>query len=445
MKISTIKAQDIYMPLRLDGRYHLSDGMVVREEIRKSPYQCVTIGEVTSKIYCPGIFHRNYVHKGTPFLGGGDILRKNFDSGKFLTKVHTPNHETLVIPKFCTLVTCGGTIGNTVFASETLSKCWASQHVMRVIPNSKIKEGMLYAYLASKQGFLLLTTNTYGSVIPTINSESISNIPIPQFPDAFQSKIDDMLKESASERDFALRKLEESVNIFNNYISSPILTNRGVVKSKAIFAKHTRLDAQYQFEKIIESKENLDLKSELVSSCATKIYVGNRAKRYYVSKGIYFLSSSDMMLFNPKRFASMISSRTPSLADLKVKEKDILISRSGTVGNCMFVSSGLKDVTVSEHALRLRINKEHIAPEYVFAYLNTTQGRRKLENSAYGSVIITLGEEYVGEIEIPIIPIEDYKKIVDNVDLYSEAMSKAENLESEAVAIVENEIESWSK
>lgn len=445
MKISLIKSSEIFTPLRMDGKYHLSDGMVVRDEIMKSPYKCCTIGDVTSKIYCPGIFHRNYVQSGTPFLGGGDILRKNLDSGKFLTKTHTPNHETLIIPKFCTLVTCGGTIGNTVFASERLSACWASQHVMRVIPNEKIKEGMLCAYLSSRQGYLLLTTNTYGSVIPTLNSESIASIPIPEFPQTFQSIVDSMLKESAKERDLALDKLEESIKIFDNYLSSPDILKRGCIKSKSIFSKHIRFDAQYQFEKMIEEHENQNLEEIPITSCAVRIYVGNRGKRYYVNKGIYFLSSSDMMLFNPKRFSSMISSRTPSLSNLKVEEKDILISRSGTVGNCIFVNENLKDVTVSEHALRLRINNAVIEPEYVFAYLNTSQGRRKLVNSAYGSVIVTLGEDYVGEIKLPILSKEERKKIVNNIVAYSEAMAKAETLESEAISLVEKEIDSWSK
>lgn len=141
----------------------------------------------------------------------------------------------------------------------------------------------------------------------------------------------------------------------------------------------------------------------------------------------------------------MISSRTPSLSNLKVEEKDILISRSGTVGNCIFVNENLKDVTVSEHALRLRINNAVIEPEYVFAYLNTSQGRRKLVNSAYGSVIVTLGEDYVGEIKLPILSKEERKKIVNNIVAYSEAMAKAETLESEAISLVEKEIDSWSK
>lgn len=196
MKISSVKSKFVVSQMRLDGSFHLSDGLEVRKLVSKSPYGTTEIKDVSSNIYCPGIFKRNYVKSGIPFLGGGDIQKQDLDSGKYLREKNTPNYEVLQIKKGWSLVTCGGTIGDTVFANNLLAKCWISQHVMRVIPQN-IKEGMLYAYLASKYGKLLLTTNTYGSVIPTLNASNIANLPIPRFPEYFQQEVDNLVQEAA--------------------------------------------------------------------------------------------------------------------------------------------------------------------------------------------------------------------------------------------------------
>ena len=142
MRTSVVSQKFIVSQMRLDGSFHLSDGLIVRKIIQSIPYGYKLISDVTDDIYCPGIFRRNYVSSGTPFLGGADIQKLDLDSGKYLRKSNTPNYEILEVKKGWTLVTCGGTIGDTVFANNLLAKCWVSQHVMRVIP-STIKEGVL--------------------------------------------------------------------------------------------------------------------------------------------------------------------------------------------------------------------------------------------------------------------------------------------------------------
>ena len=227
MKISSVKSKFVVSQKRLDGSFHLSDGLEVRKLVSKSPYGTTEIKDVSSNIYCPGIFKRNYVKSGIPFLGGGDIQKQDLDSGKYLREKNTPNYEVLQIKKGWSLVTCGGTIGDTVFANNLLAKCWISQHVMRVIPQN-IKEGMLYAYLASKYGKLLLTTNTYGSVIPTLNASNIANLPIPRFPVFFQQEVDNLVQEAARLREKAADALEYAISFFNTLF--PVRNYSAVVR-----------------------------------------------------------------------------------------------------------------------------------------------------------------------------------------------------------------------
>jgi len=433
---------------RADAAFHLSEGIAVRSSISKSPYGQTSIGAISSDVFYGNRAHRVYVQDeahGVPFLSSSDILLSGFEGVKYASAKYTPNIDQLRLENDWILITRSGTIGNCAYTNSLHSKCLSSEHVIRLIPNGAMLPGLIYAYLSTSYGHSLLTQGTFGAVIQHIEPDFVRSIPIPCFPETLQKQIDYMVKSSARLREKAADLKHEAILLFEQYLTSIdcSITNR--ISIRQICASHHRFDTQYQSEVLIEKEDNKNLPSTLIKYNALQIYVGNRGKRHYVSKGIPFLSSSDMMLFNPQRWASQISVKTPLLESLSVKEKDILISRSGTVGNCIFVSKGLEDITVSEHALRVRIDESKIAPEYVYAYLCTWQGQRVLKNIAYGSVIITLGEEFVGEISLPQIDNESYKKIVQLVSDYSVCLDEASTLDSNAITIIEQEIESWSK
>ena len=152
-----------------------------------------------------------------------------------------------------------------------------------------------------------------------------------------------------------------------------------------------------------------------------------------------------MMLFNPIKYAKKISRKTKDLSSMLVRTGDILISRSGTVGNTALVSDTLNGCAVSEHAMRLRLFPQTISPEYVFCYFNTKEGKCYLESLAYGSVIITLGEEFVGNIDLPILDENIQQEIYTDIAQYTSKLDKATHLENMAIKIVESEIEKWSR
>jgi type I restriction enzyme S subunit len=163
----------------------------------------------------------------------------------------------------------------------------------------------------------------------------------------------------------------------------------------------------------------------------------------YVENGIPFLSSSDMMLYNPKRNCKKVSKNTPGLKSMLVSKYDILISRSGTVGNTVIVGDDLSSTAISEHALRLVIDKEKISPNYVFCYLKTTHGKRCLEASSFGSVIITLNEDLIGNIDVPMLELETMNSINVMIDKYISKIDSSTKKENIAIDLIEKEIESW--
>lgn len=447
MKFSSVRSKFVVSQMRLDGSFHLSDGLEVRKLVSRSPYGTTEIKDVTSDIYCPGIFKRNYVKSGIPFLGGGDIQKQDLDSGKYLRKKNTPNYEILQIKKGWSLVTCGGTIGDAVFANNLLAKCWVSQHVMRVIPKN-IKEGMLYAYLASKYGKLLLTTNTYGSVIPTLNAGNIANLPIPRFQESFQREIDDLVQEAAKLRENASNALEYAIGYFDTLFLMPFKEScLGKVSSKEILTSiNKRFEASFHISegKDIDKyiKEHYEWKS--LGEVCSNISRPDIFKRYYVKKGITFLGGADIFLATPDSEKRLSPKKTANIGALMIKEGTILLPRSGTIGNVAWAHAGHAQKLASEDVIRITPN-DILRAGYVYAFLASKYGKKLIQRYIFGSVIQHVEPPHLKLIPVPIIDKKVMDDIHDKVMVYSSAMGKAIKYERKAITMVEQEIEKWNK
>lgn len=163
---------------RFEAFYHTSENRNIYDYIIQN-FEYKTLGELTSKIFRPGIFKREYVADGVTFLGGADILMQIPNSEKKLSYRQVEKMPELKVKRNWILVTCGGTIGNTVIIDGQLEKCVISQHVMRIVPKDEVLKGYLYAVLSSKIGHSLITMHSTGSVIPQIESHHLELVPVP--------------------------------------------------------------------------------------------------------------------------------------------------------------------------------------------------------------------------------------------------------------------------
>ena len=452
MKTAAINKNDIFgASHRFDPSFHLSEGVEIKRCLSHSPLGLTTVSKLSSRIFYGLRANRVYVSKrdhAIPFLTGASIMQADLNNTKLVSKKYSPAIDEMTIKEGWVMITRSGTVGQTAWSNKLHAGKYGSEDIIRVVPSDSTKGGVLYAYLASKYGHSLLTQGSFGAVIKHIEPDFVGNLPIPNFPDSFQKEVDDLIQQSAKLREQASAKLDEAKNIFENVIGVSN-TDYGAYKNEgiaiqSIAGKFKRMDSQYQIGHKSIVKEKRNLTTTKINDVAKDIFTGNRGKRNYVENdGIYFLSSSEMMLANPKRFCKKISRRTPNLNDLLVKKGNILISRSGTVGNTILVSDDLNGCAVSEHAMRLVIDEEKIAPEYVFAYFCTKQGKDSLAILPYGSVIVTLGEEFLGDVDLPLLPIETQDRITALVKEYSKMTDMAIEKENKAITMVEEEIEKW--
>lgn len=134
------------------------------------------------------------------------------------------------------LVTCSGTIGRVTIVPPSWD-CWAaSQHILRIVPDTAgpCPAGYIYAYLCSELGQAQLTSRIYGAVVDEITEEQAQSVLIP-VPKTVREKkmvanIDLAAKEAVLAKDHAVRLAEQSVARIGSLI--PELVSRQTAEER---------------------------------------------------------------------------------------------------------------------------------------------------------------------------------------------------------------------
>jgi type I restriction enzyme S subunit len=166
--------------LRIDATFHDPTACTLAQHIHKSDIG-TTLGEVLIAVRNSSLRKRIYVddeNQGVPLIGGKQLIQLRPEV-KCLSKSLTRNISNETVKNGWTLVSCGGTLGRVQFVHRNYAGWAASQHVMRLIPNTlKVFSGYLYAFMASPYGQSQIQERSYGSVIPEIRDFQFNSIAI---------------------------------------------------------------------------------------------------------------------------------------------------------------------------------------------------------------------------------------------------------------------------
>lgn len=451
MKCGAITLHNTIGSNRIDPSYHLSDAIRFKNLQDKLPYGNIPIKNVVEKVFLGNIFSRIFVkdeEHGVPYLSASDTVLADLNTNRFLSKKQSEKLNYLKLHKDWILITCSGTIGNVIFTNSTFEGRIATHDLIRVIPDdSKMLKGVVYAYLSSKYGYCQLTQSKFGGVVKHINADHVYNIAIPNFPESFQEKVDNLIQEAAKLREEATDSLKEAQNLILNELSINISKrNIGKVSISNIKQSHnSRLEANFHISMGADIERYLwSFKCKPLGELCTSISRPNLFKRYYVSHGITFLGGADIFLATPNSDKQLSKTKTENINNLLIEEGTILLPRSGTIGNVAWAHAGHAQKLASEDVIRLKPN-DILKGGYIFAFLSTSIGYSLIQKYIFGSVIQHVEPPHLSLIPIPILDDRIISRAHENVITYSKYMGEAIKKETQAISLVEQKIESWKK
>lgn len=327
-----------------------------------------------------------------------------------------------------------------------------SQDIIRVIPKQDF--GFVYAYLTSKPVYSYLQSQLYGSVVPRIEPDIVSNIPLIAFRKETHDEIDSLVKQSLVLREEASDALEEAKLKLSNFIAIHFEKNNfktGVVSSKSIWnSLQHRLDPPALMnDGVIAMRDvTMRLPYSTIGEINAVVRRPGIFKRNYVANGIPYIKGSEIFLNNPFRRCEHLSrTRTPFIDEMTLYEGLILITCAGSVGNIKMITKEYEDKKAigSQDIIRLISTDNLYTREYLYTYLQMPFVYDYIQSMKYGSVIERIEPFHIESIPVVTPTRELSDEITSTINRYMNCSYRAFCAEEKAVQLIEQEIEKWNK
>ena len=202
-----------------------------------------------------------------------------------------------------------------------------------------------------------------------------------------------------------------------------------------------RLDASYYND---ASKGHLLLekfsgKKLTISDFRKKTFYPGRLKRIWIDKkyGKKFFTGAQILGLYPKTEKFIAIGKMSKPETFKIKDNQLLITRSGTIGNITLPNSKLISQLVTEDVIRIEID-DKADRAYIYAYFNTITGKSMIQQPVFGAVIDHVEPNHIDDIKVPILE-KNIKTKISNLILESF------RLRNEAISLVDESIKDLHK
>ena len=204
---------------------------------------------------------------------------------------------------------------------------------------------------------------------------------------------------------------------------------------------------RYLFGEPSKATENWPLKT--IASCCKSIQTGPFGSLLHQSDYI----QGGIPILNPKHIVNGLVScgenetitgdKAEELSGYRLEEGDVLLARRGEMGRCAAITRRENGYLCGTGSMFLRPLRDALAPEYLAALLSSENLRSKLERVAIGTTLLNLNSTIVGDVLIPVPPIElqlRYARFLARLDAIGDITSRSAFACSAALASIQNSI-----
>lgn len=453
---------------RLDATHYLPTNRRVIKAVEKSDMDIQDLGDLSSRVFFPGRFSRNYVAKDLPYIeydsskpGQPFVTPSEAKKNPEIRRVHrlSANQD---VPEYVLededwiLVTRSGTVGVTVRTNE-LKRVIGSEDFIRIVPNEDNVGHYLYAFLNSEYGRPQLKMGAHGSVIEHLRPESIEQVRVPVPETTSLTAIAQQVGEAMEDRRSADSSVREALSVFSRHFDIDGERNETSSERASFVVESTdiedRLDANYylpQNRRIVAAIRDSEHETTTVGDETEEVFYPPRFSRNYVAKDIPFLSrheqESGVPYLKPSeakkvpeaRRLNYLSESTSKLDRYLLKDSDwFVVTRSGTVGTTLRVGKDYEGFAASEHLIRVNPSEKHMG-KYLYAFMLHHLGKSQLKMGTHGSVVKEITPDHIEEIVVPVLPESEFNEVVENIDTALEHRQNANEKISSAVSELES-------
>ncbi|MBF6361912.1 restriction endonuclease subunit S [Nocardia farcinica] len=439
---------------RLDPGPFISETYAARMTLKRLP-KTERLGEVTERIFRPGIFKRHWTTSkryGVPFLSSVDILEADISNLPMITKRSFDGTNDLAVEPCWTLITRSGmNLGRVTYARAEMDGFACSEHVLRAIPARSIPAGYLYTFLASRYGTAMIKGGIYGSSIKHIEPPHLVDIPVPRLGNEIESRIDSFIQEAMKLRSqYQTGVVSATEDLFTSAGLADLLEHNwhedrevgfhvSGIRSQSLRALNFSPRARRLMARIRDVPHR-----PLASICENGLLSrGPQFKRIDASpeSGVRLVGQRQGFWMRPEgRWIAL------SNGEQRVDDETVLVASVGTLGEnevycrSVFATGAALSNAYTGDFLRIRSGDPAISNAFLFAFLRSEVAFRLLRSTSTGGKQQRLHDTFLSNLPIPLCDKESRARITETVRQAYRCRDEADALEDEAMMVLEKAI-----
>ena len=298
-------------------------------------------------------------------------------------------------PAGTTIIGRKGTINSPLYVNEPF---WNVDTAFGLIPSQQLVSKYLY-YFCCYFNFKALDKST---TIPSLAKRDLENVEMPVPPLDEQSRIVAHIDELFSELDKAvdtLKTTKEQLAVYRQAVLKDAFDN-----AQAMCERFTPIE-----ELLVTDRKGM----------STGPFGTMLKKHEHKTTGVPMLGieniDSGKFIDGNKIFVT--PEKAAELKSFALKSGDIIISRSGTVGELCVVPPRMEGALLSTNLMRVSLDCQKVLPEY-FIYLFQSKGivLDQVKELCKGSTRIFLNQTILKQIQFPIPNVHEQLQIINTIE-----------------------------
>lgn len=348
------------------------------------------------------------ISEGVPSIGGEHLNyngKFNFKKVKYIPKSFFDSMSKAKIKKEDVLIVKdGATTGKTSYVGDDFpyKEAAVNEHVFITRHNSKIIGKLLFYFLYSHEGQLQLKKNISGSAQGGINRSILKNIFV-KYPSNLKEQ---QLIVDEIEKQFT--RLDNSIKTFKD------------VKDKIELYRKSFLKSMFEGKEMVKLEEFIEING--------RIGWKGLKRSEYTSEGPLFLAVRNINLDGSLNFDKVdhISKfRYDESPNMKLKNKDVIITKDGTIGKIGYVDK-LKDETTVNSSLLIVRPREKFLPRFLFFYFKSPFFQQIVYERITGTAVPHLFQKDIKKLDVPLFSINEQKEIIEEIESKFSVIDKLE-------------------
>ena len=361
-----------------------------------------------------------------PFVKPSDL-----DKDIFVTDtIETLSDSGLVtvpnLPKGAVMVTCIGNMGKVGIAGQVVA---TNQQINSIIPNEEVLDSK-YLYYYAKTLKPWMDRESSATTISIINKSTFSKAPIILPPLKEQKQIAQKLDQALARVERIKMALDNTPDTIKRFRQSVLaLATSGGLSEGREYCNIQVNEENYMLVRGWKLLEILNFSLKTRPAIKSGPFGSLLKKHEHIDTGIPVLGieNIDNMYFKYGSKIHISEEKALDLAVYDIQSDDIIISRSGTVGEICKVPSNIGVARYSTNIIRVVLDNDLVSSDYFcFLFQGNNLVLNQVKDLCKGSTRVFLNKTILSNIKFPIPPLEEQKAIVKKVETL---FALADNLE----------------